>query len=121
MTITKLPLAAQASVSNAALATTTGPWVDLTGAYGASLKVLITNGPTGPTQGCTARVDLSPDNGATVYPGAGGAYLAGVAASASFATAFPLEADEMYARVVFAGNTGQAVTVQADVTKVTAQ
>lgn len=120
MALTKSTSVAQSSASNSAGGTTTGSWIDLTGAYKASILALIANGGTGPTVGCTARVDLSPDNGTTVYVGAGGRYTAGVANSGTYSALFDLPEDTMYARVVFTGNTGQAVTVQADVTKVTA-
>lgn len=120
MSVTKTPLVAQASATNSAGGTTTGSWVNVTGAYKASILVRVANGSTGPTAPCVARVDLSPDGGTTIYTGAGGAYIAGVQASGVFAAMFDLPEDAMYARVVFAGNTGQAVTVQADVTAVTA-
>lgn len=119
MAIAHATVAAQASASNAAAGTTTGEWIDLTAAYKASVLVKITNGGTGPTVGCTASIDLSPDNGTTVYAGAGGAYLAGIVASGVYAAEFSLPEDTMYMRTVFTGNTGQAVTVQADVTKLT--
>ena len=119
MTIAHATVAAQASVSNAAGATQTGSWVDLTAAYKASILAKITNGGTGPTVGCTISIDLSPDNGTTIYAGAGGKFLAGVTASITYPAVFDLPEDAMYARVVFTGNTGQAVTVQADVTKLT--
>lgn len=121
MSITKpTAVAAQASASNAAGATATGAWVDLTDSYESSVLARITNGGTGPTAACTVRVDLSPDNGTTIYPGAGGSYSAMLAASTVYAASFPLGGDARYARTVFSGNTGQAVTVQADITKVTA-
>lgn len=119
MALTHATAAAQASASNAAAATTTGSWIDVR-SYKSSILAKITNGGTGPTIGCTARVDLSPDNGTTVYQGAGGSFLAGVVSSGAYAALFDLPEDAMYARVVFTGNTAQAVTVQADVTKVTA-
>lgn len=119
MTIAHAASVAQASATNTAAGTTTGSWVDLTAAYESTLLALVTNGGTGPTVGCTARVDLSPDNGTTVYTGSGGSFLAGVTASTTYTAAFPLPPGTMYARVVFAGNTAQSVIVQADITKLT--
>jgi hypothetical protein len=118
--LTKTTTAAQASATNTGGSTTTGSWIDVSGAYESSLLALITNGGTGPTLPCTARVDLSPNNGTTVYLGAGGSFAAGTAASAVYSAAFPLGGDAMYARVVFSGNTGQSVTVQADITRIAA-
>lgn len=119
MSATKTKTTLQASTTNAAGNSTPSAWLALTGAYKASVLARILNGAVGPTIGCTVRVDLSPDNGATVYLGAGGNYLAGTANAAEFAVLFDLPEDAMYVRVVFFGNTGQAVTVQADVTAVT--
>jgi len=119
MAIAHATVVAQASASNAAAGTTTGSWIDLTAAYKASILALITNGGTGPTVACTARIDLSPDNGTTIYTGAGGAFQAGITASTTYAAEFSLPEDTMYARIVFTGNTAQAVTVQADATKLT--
>jgi hypothetical protein len=119
MAATHATVVAQASASNAAAATTTGSWIDLRDAYKAGILARVTNGGTGPTVGCTISIDLSPDNGTTVYAGAGGSYLAGITASTPYSVDFPLPEETMYARVVFAGNTGQAVTVQADAVKLT--
>jgi hypothetical protein len=120
MALTKSTTAAQASATNTGGSTTTGSWINITGAYKASILARILNGGTGPTIACSARVDLSPDNGTTVYIGAGGIYQAGTVASTDYAAMFDLPEDALYARVVFVGNTGQSVTVQADVTRVTA-
>lgn len=119
MAATKATVAAQASGTNTAGSTATGSWIDLTAAYAASILAFVTNGGTGPTVGCAVSIDLSPDNGTTVYAGAGGSATAGVTASTTYAFNFDLPAGAMYARTVFSGNTGQSVTVQADVTKLT--
>lgn len=124
MALTKVTVAAQASASNTAGSTTTGSWINVGSstyaAYKMSLLAKVTNGGTGPTVGCTVRVDLSPDNGTTVYTGAGGSYLAGTANSGVYAASFDLPEDTMYVRVAFTGNTGQTVTVQSDLTLLTA-
>lgn len=105
--------AALASTSIVAATPTTGSWINLTAKYEARLGCRILNGATGPTIGCTASVDLSPDNGTTIYIGAGGQFTAGVTNSAEYDGAFPDFAG-WYARVVFSGNTAQNVTGQAD-------
>ncbi len=121
MALTKSTTAAQASATNTGGSTTTGSWIDVSGAYESSILALITNGGTGPTLPCTCRVDLSPTSGGSpAYIGAGGTFSAGTVASTTYAAAFPLGGDAMYARVVFTGNTGQSVTVQADITRITA-
>ena len=119
MAATHSTAVAQTSTSNTAGSTTTGSWIDLTAVYSSTIYALITNGGTGPTVGCSVRVDLSTDNGTTIYQGVLGTYLAGTANSTTYWFAFSLPPDTMYARVVFTGNTGQAVTVQADIVKLT--
>ena len=105
--------AVQASASNTAGNTTTSAWFDLRAKYEARLGGRILNGGTGPTLPCSMIVDLSPDNGTTIYIGAGGQFTAGVTASTEYDGAFPDFAG-WYIRVRFTGNTGQSVTVQAD-------
>lgn len=118
MALTKATVAFQASATNTAGSTATGSWIDLTGAYECLLSALITNGATGPTVACSVIVDVSPDNGTTVYEFARA--TAGTANSGTFYFNFNLPAGVMYARTRFTGNTGQSVTVQADGEKVTA-
>jgi hypothetical protein len=117
MALTKTQQAPQASTSRAAgAATTTSAWYPI--GYGVSVVARMTNGATGPTVGCSFWVDLSADGAipiitlpavlhpitsglATTY----GPYDLGVGVGGgNFA----------YYRTNFGGNTGQAVTVQAD-------
>lgn len=120
MALTKSTAAAQSSTSNSAGGTTTGSWIDVTGAYSVSVLAKITNGGTGPTVAASVAVDLSTDNGTTVYASVGGKKVAGTTNSAVYSFLFTLPPDTMYLRTVFTDNTGQAVTVQADITKITA-
>lgn len=119
MALTKAAVAFLASTSVIAGTPQTGSWIDLTGSYDTNVVAKITNGGTGPTIGCTVSIDLSPDNGTTVYVGAGGSFTAGLTASAVYTGEFAL-GSAMYARVVFSGNTAQNVAGQADGMKVTA-
>lgn len=116
---TKAAAVLQSSTSNAATGTTTSSVLDVRAIPKSSVLVRIVNGGAGPTVGCTARVDLSPD-GTLWYLGAGGAYQAGAANSGEYGASFSLDEDAMYVRVVFFGNTVNAVTVQAHVTSLTA-
>lgn len=115
MSITRTKSVIQASASVAVSPTeVTSSWFALTGNE-TSILVKITNGATGPTIGCTCTVDLSPDAaGTTIYPGAGGNFLAGTANAGVYATQFDFPRSTMYARTRFGGNTAQAVTAQAD-------
>lgn len=99
-----------AATSNGAGSTTTGTSFDLTTKFGGTATMKITNGGTGPTIGCTAKVMVSGDNtNFKLYR----AFLAGLTASGVYEFSCDIPASVMYARVDFTGNTGQAVTVEA--------
>lgn len=100
----------QASASNAASGTTTSASLNLTSAYGAVILTKVTNGATAPTAACSATVNLSSD-GSTWKQYA--QQTAGLANSGVYPMAFDIPLSAMYAQVVFTGNTGQAVTVEA--------
>lgn len=114
---TKAAAAFQASASNSAGGTTTGTAVDLTTALGCTVQGKITNGGTGPTLGCRMRVQVSNDS-STWYD------FSSETAGTTLGTTYMMQPvvlppETMYARTVFDGNTGQAVTVQADAAKLT--
>lgn len=114
MALTKTAQSPQASATNAASGTTTSAAFDTN--YGVSGVAKITNGGTGPTNGCDFVVEGSNDGGTTYFE----LYrqTAGVVASAVYL--FPYwfgigqGADFAKYRVKFTGNTGQSVTVQCD-------
>lgn len=107
---TKTARTFQSSTSNGAGSTTTGSAVNLTTALGCVVTMRITNGATGPTVGCSARIEVSNDNSTwrTFFEA-----VATNAANAVTDFAVELPAAIMHARSVFTGNTGQAVTVEA--------
>lgn len=103
-----------ASTANAAGATTNSAAWDVSTCVGEQeLEVVITNGATGPTLPCLAVLQLSRDGGAnwvdTPYQ------RAGVPATANARAAHGIKVPPGYrlVRVRFAGNTGQAVTIEA--------
>jgi hypothetical protein len=100
----------QASASNGAGSTTNGTAWNLTTALGGVMTALITNGGTGPTVGCDFVVQISADGAAWKEFSR---QTAGVANSGAYSFAVTLPPGVMYARPVFAGNTGQAVTVES--------
>ena len=110
MAATKSGSTLQSSTSNTAGSTTTSSSLDMTTGYGAVILAKITNGATGPTVACTATVNVSSDNSTWKYYQSA---TAGVANSGVYAFAFDIAAPIMYAQVVFTGNTGQTVTVEA--------
>jgi hypothetical protein len=76
----------------------------------------IANGGSAPSAGCTAALNQSVD-GSTWFQRA--VFYPGTAASTNYDFSFDCPADVMYAQVVFTGNTGNAVTVQAFVQSLT--
>lgn len=112
MAFAKAAVTFRASASNAATATTTGGTIDLRAVQGPVLCCAkITNGATGPTVACDFVVQVSQDNFTTTYELFRA--TAGVANNGIYQFAVELSPAVMYARVVFTGNTGQAVTVES--------
>lgn len=110
MAATKSGATLQASASNAANATTTSSSANLTTYYGAIITAKVTNGASAPTAACNCTVNVSNDNTNWKQWAQG---TAGLAASTAYAFSFEIPAPVMYAQVVFSGNTGAAVTVEA--------
>ena len=114
MSLAKSYTQIQASASNAANSTTTSSSIQIN--YGISIIAQITNGVTPPTVACSVICQVSPDNTTWfTYD----TRTAGVTSSIDYSFSFNLGVggvggDWLYARVQFTGNTGQAVTVQAD-------
>ena len=100
----------QSSVTNAAGASTTGSTIDLTAALGLAVTAKITNGATGPTVGCAFRLEVSNDN---VNWKTFTQQAAGVDGNGVYEFVTELGPAWMYARSVFAGNTGQSVTIES--------
>lgn len=110
MAVSKTARTLQGSASNAAGGTTTGTAVNLTTALGMLVTVKMTNGGTGPTVGCTCRIEVSNDNtNWKTYQ----SVTHDIVANGVNEWMFNLPPPTMYARSVFTGNTGQAVTVEA--------
>ena len=119
MARTKYVQSIVASASNAADATTRGT-IDVRERDGGIITLKITNGATGPTVACSAKVMIAHDTGATPTAGAAGSdwktieTFNGVTTnSAVTEKVFPFPPSVMHVQVEFTGNTGQAVTVEA--------
>jgi hypothetical protein len=121
---------ARTLVGSQSLAAGAGPLrgtLDLNAVQGPSrLTIKITNGGTGPTTQCTARVLIAhsgtlptaASEGAdwkTLFPPVGPGTGAGAAQSWSY----PIGREIMCLEVEFTGNTGQAVTVEAYLSELT--
>lgn len=108
-----------ASAASAAGATTRGT-IDVRERDGGIITLKITNGATGPTVACEAKVMIAHNTGATPTAGAAGAdwktvetFKSSSANNAVTEKAFPFPPAVMHVQVEFSGNTGQAVTVEA--------
>lgn len=108
---TKTARTVQSSTTNSAGGTTTSSAVDNRTALGAMITGSCVNGGTGPTIGCTMRVEVSTD-GSAWYT-----FSAETAPTTNSLThhyqPVVLPAETMYYRTVFTGNTGQDVTIAA--------
>ncbi len=92
--------------------TVTGDWINLTNKYGVTIVASILNGASGPTAPCEFRVEYSSDGGTTLdeiirVPGS-------TVNSQKVPFRHRIEPEVLHARVIFTGNTAQAVTVKAD-------
>jgi hypothetical protein len=113
--LTKTAQAVQASTSNSAGGTTTSAAFAIN--YGVSGVAVVTNGGTGPNNGCDFVIEVSNDGGTTWFEW--DRRTAPKDDSAVTRIPFGLGVggsggDMDKYRVKFTGNTGQAVTVQAD-------
>lgn len=108
-----------ASASNAAAATTRGA-IDVVARDGGIITLKITNGATGPTVPCSAKVMIAHDTGTTPTTAAAGAvwktaatYVGSVTANVIREFTFEFGPAPMHIQVEFTGNTVQPVTVEA--------
>ena len=118
MALTKSDTTIIASASNAAGATSRGT-IDLSSAYGGIVTMKITNGGTAPTLQCEGRVLISHADTLPTAASAGADWKTvwrfggGTTASGVTEQSFQFGPEVRYLEVEFAGNTGQAVTVEA--------
>jgi hypothetical protein len=96
--------------SNTAGSTTTSTSLDLTTANGAVILANITNGGTGPAIGCSVTINVSSDNSTWKRFATA---TAGTANNGVYWVPIEIPQAIMWAQVVFSGNTGQTVTVEA--------
>jgi hypothetical protein len=90
---------------------------DLTACGGAIWTLHFVNGASGPASGCVAQIDTSYDN--STWRQYGGQITAPIDNSAVFDAVVELSPPTMYSRVTFFGNVTQAVTVSAELQKLT--
>lgn len=125
-TLTTTPHALVAAGTSNAAGATTRAVLDIRGALGGFLQLKITNGATGPTAQCEGRVLVAHTTGATPAAGSAGAdwktiwRFGGGTANNGMTESGAIEVPfgAQHVEVEFTGNTGQAVTVEAVMTKV---
>lgn len=113
-TITKADVVLFNSISNAAAATTTSSWVDLSAIDFPALFIINTNGPTGPTDPASYQMLGSKNSDGTAPVKIGGPLqsLTGNGVSTEWGDILISSACRYFALKV-TGNTGQAVTAYA--------
>lgn len=122
MALTKSAQTPQSSASNSAGGTTTGSWLAI--GYGVSGVAKVTNAALGPTVGCDFVLEVAQDGSGTNVQ----ELSRQTASNANSAVSnFPFavgvggnHGDWSHYRTKFTGNTGQAVTVEAQAMTVTA-
>lgn len=103
-------------------ANTSSSWIDLSAAYGAQLSIKLTNGATGPTIAAQVQIQTANDYNAgspTLPVNFGGAFVGGTTASEVDYLSVEVPFGVAAVRLVAGSNTGQAVTVDADISVVT--
>lgn len=102
----------------AAAGDTTSSAVDLTAGYGAALNIKLTNGATGPTIAAQVQIRVSADN--TTYWNFGGP-LVGKTSNNGVSEwgGIEIPIGVKYVKLVSGSNTGQNVTIDADIAEVT--
>ncbi len=98
---------------------TTSSAVDLSDGYGAALHIKLTNGGAGPTIPAQVQVEVSADN--SEWYAIGGPYVGGVTNSGVYDWGgIPINIGVEYVRTVSGSNTDQDVTLDIDLSEVTA-
>lgn len=98
---------------------TTSSAVDLSTGYGAQIDIQLTNGATGPTVPAQVQIQVAADTGGTLFVNYGGPLVGGTANNgvSSWSVELPIGVNRF--KLVAGSNTGQNVTVDADVSNVT--
>lgn len=101
-------------------ANTSSAWIDLSTAYGAELNIRLTNGATGPTVAAQVQIMVANDTAHTLPVNFGGAFIGGTTANEVDYLSVELPLGVVAVQLVAGSNTGQNVTVDADISTVTA-
>lgn len=102
----------------AGAADTTSSAVDLSDGYGAQVHIKLSNGATGPTVAAQVQIQFSADN--SEYYNYGGALIGSTSNNAVSSWSVEVPIGVEYLKLVAGSNTGQDVTVDSDISEVTA-
>jgi hypothetical protein len=120
MAATKTRTALHAGTAlTAGAASVTSQAVDLSAGYGSVVDVRLTNGATGPTVGAQVQVQVATDATGTLWVNFGGPLVASITGSAVSSWCVEVPIGVAAVRTVSGSNTGQTVTLDADVSTVT--
>lgn len=98
----------------------TSALVDLSTGYGAELSIKLTNGATGPTAGAQVQIQTANDAAGTLWVNFGGPLVGGTTANEVDSWSIELPIGVAAVQLIAGSNTGQPVTVDADISNVTA-
>lgn len=112
-----------AQTLTAAAGNTTSSVIDLSAGYGSVIDIKLTNGATGPTIAAQVQVVVANNyNGGspTLLTNFGGAFVGGVTNNGIYYASVEIPIGVAAIELVAGSNTGQNVTVDADISTVTA-
>jgi hypothetical protein len=99
---------------------TTSSAVDLSAGYGAVVDIKLTNGATGPTVAAQVQVQVAADSGGTLWVNYGGPLVGSTSNSAVTQWSVEIPIGVAAVRTVSGSNTAQNVSLDCDVSNVTA-
>jgi hypothetical protein len=109
-----------AQTLTAGAANTTSSSVNLSAVFESSVSITLTNGATGPTIAAQVQPQVANDSGGTLWVNYGGALVGTTVNSDISHFSFTVPIGYAAMRLVAGSNTGQNVTVNADISTVTA-
>ena len=99
---------------------TTSASQNLSTGYGAQVDIRLTNGATGPTVAAQVQIQVANDSAGTLWTNFGGALVGSTSNSAVSQWSVEIPFAVAAVQLVAGSNTGQNVTVDADISVVTA-
>lgn len=120
MALTKTRTSIWSGVTLAVGTPQTSSVINLTGSYGATISIKITNGATGPTLPAQVQVKTANDTVPTLLADYCGVLVGPTSNSGTSSWVIEIPIGVEAVELVGSGNTGQSVTLDADISIVTA-